>query len=213
MLTFYKHGCYINSSKIERRSKVEKERKIKTLSVIALVVAVLGLTVAFAALSTTLTINGTATLDAATWDIHFENAETTTMTKTGGATVEHEPTLEGTMIKDWNVVLTKPGDSVTYEFKVKNNGTIDAKIGTLTKNKLQCSSLSNVDVDADIACKNLTYELKYKNGNEVKAEDKLANGETKELVLTLAYKQEAEDIPSDDVSISNLDITIIYVQD
>lgn len=192
---------------------MEKERKIKTLSVIALVVAVLGLTVAFAALSTTLTINGTATLDAATWDIHFENAETTTMTKTGGATVEHEPTLEGTMIKDWNVVLTKPGDSVTYEFKVKNNGTIDAKIGTLTKNNLQCSSLSNVDGDADIACKNLTYELKYKNGGEVKAEDKLPKGETKELVLTLAYKQEAEDIPSDDVSISNLDIAIIYVQD
>ena len=39
---------------------MEKERKIKILSIIALIIAVLGLTVAFAALSETLTINGTA---------------------------------------------------------------------------------------------------------------------------------------------------------
>ena len=38
---------------------MEKERKIKVLSIVALIVAVLGLTVAFAALSQTLTINGT----------------------------------------------------------------------------------------------------------------------------------------------------------
>lgn len=43
---------------------MEKERKIKVLSLFAMIVAVLGLTVAFAAMSTTLKINGTATLDA-----------------------------------------------------------------------------------------------------------------------------------------------------
>ena len=37
---------------------MEKERKIKALILVALVVAVIGLTVAFAALSQTLTING-----------------------------------------------------------------------------------------------------------------------------------------------------------
>ena len=51
---------------------MEKQRKIKVMSVVALIVAVLGLTVAFAALSQTLTINGTANVDAASWDIHFE---------------------------------------------------------------------------------------------------------------------------------------------
>ena len=52
---------------------MEKERKIKVLSVAALLVAVLGLTVAFAALSQTLTINGSATVNTASWDIHFKN--------------------------------------------------------------------------------------------------------------------------------------------
>ena len=42
---------------------MEKERKIKVLSIVALIVAVLGLTVAFAALSQTLTINGTSKVE------------------------------------------------------------------------------------------------------------------------------------------------------
>ena len=52
---------------------MEKERRIKVLSLVALIVAVLGLTVAFAALSQTLTINGTASINSASWDVHFEN--------------------------------------------------------------------------------------------------------------------------------------------
>ena len=42
---------------------MEKERKIKLLSLCVLIVAVLGLTIAFAALSQTLTINGSATAE------------------------------------------------------------------------------------------------------------------------------------------------------
>ena len=52
---------------------MEKTRKIKIISLCALLVAVLGLTVAFAALSQTLTIKGSAAVNAASWDIHFEN--------------------------------------------------------------------------------------------------------------------------------------------
>ena len=51
---------------------MEKTRQIKIISLCALLVAVLGLTVAFASLSQTLTINGSAAVNAASWDIHFE---------------------------------------------------------------------------------------------------------------------------------------------
>ena len=44
---------------------MEKTRKIKIISLCALLVAVLGLTVAFASLSQTLTINGSAAVNAA----------------------------------------------------------------------------------------------------------------------------------------------------
>ena len=51
---------------------MEKDRT-KKITMIVLIVAVMGLTVAFAALSQNLTINGSANVDAATWNIHFDN--------------------------------------------------------------------------------------------------------------------------------------------
>ena len=82
----------INIEKVKSRGvKVEKERRIKVLSLVALIVAVLGLTVAFASLSQMLTINGTATVDAASWDVHFENL--TGPDITGSASTSGTPVL------------------------------------------------------------------------------------------------------------------------
>ena len=56
-----------------------------------LLVVITGLTVAFAALSTTLNINGTAYLDAAKWGIKFKNlsepVKVGTATTTGAAKI------------------------------------------------------------------------------------------------------------------------------
>ena len=105
---------------------MEKERKIKILSLVALIEAVLGLTVAFAALSQTLTINGTASVDAAEWDVHFENL--TEVYVRGSAEVLSEPVIgnDGKSIKNLQVSLKKPGDVVKYKFDIVNKGTIDA---------------------------------------------------------------------------------------
>ena len=57
---------------------MEKERSVKLLIISILFMLIAGLTVAFAALSTTLNINGTAYLDAAKWGIRFENLSSPT---------------------------------------------------------------------------------------------------------------------------------------
>ncbi len=196
---------------------MEKERKIKTLSFVALIVAVLGLTVAFAALSQTLTINGNATVDTATWDIHFANLSSGATT--GGASVTTEPTIkadsngkESTVIGDYDVVLTKPGDSITYTFDVTNAGTVDATLSSLTKAaKPTCTSNASVENDATIVCDGLTYSLTYTDsGEEVKENDVLDKGMTKNMTLKLAF--ESDKLPTDDVSISDLGITFNYAQ-
>lgn len=196
---------------------MEKERKIKTLSLVALIVAVLGLTVAFAALSQTLTINGSATVDTATWDIHFANLSSGATT--GGASVTTEPTIKAdssgkasTVIGDYDVVLTKPGDSVTYTFDVTNAGTVDAILSSLTKAvKPTCTSNASVENDATIVCDGLTYSLTYTDtSTEVKENDTLNKGETKNMTLKLEF--ESDTLPTDDVSISNLGIIFNYAQ-
>jgi len=120
---------------------VEKERKIKTLSLVALVVAVLGLTVAFAALSQTLTINGSASVNAAEWDIHFENLETYAQ---GNASVDKTPVLQSTTITDMNFTITKPGEYAEIFVDIVNNGTINAKISSIEISKL-CTLQSSVE--------------------------------------------------------------------
>lgn len=187
---------------------MEKERKVKTLSIAALIVAVLGLTVAFAALSTQLTINGTAEVKAATWDIHFANLSEATLT--GTATVATAPTLAATKIGDYKITIVKPGDGVKYTFDVENKGTIDAKLGTFTKPEPVCTSAGTA-AEAAKVCAGLTYTLTYTDtGAAVKAEDTLAKGETKNLTLTLSY--DSDSVPTNDVEISGLDITMVYNQ-
>lgn len=196
---------------------MEKERKIKALSLVALVVAVIGLTVAFAALSQTLTINGSANIDAATWDIHFANLSTGATT--GGASVVKEPSIKSnadgkasTVIGDYDVILTKPGDSITYTFDVNNAGTVDARLSVLTKaSTLTCESNVGVDNDATIVCDGLTYSLTYTDSKKAVAQgDELNVGETKNMTLKLSY--DSDELPSDDVIISDLGITLNYVQ-
>ena len=113
---------------------MEKARKMKIISLIVLVVMVLGLTVAFAALSQTLTINGSATVNTASWDIHFENL--TLSEKTGTAEVSGTPSLTGTVISGIDVSLNKPGDKIVYEFDLVNNGSIEAKLTNINVNNL-----------------------------------------------------------------------------
>ncbi len=142
---------------------MEKERKVKVLSLIALVVAILGLTVAFAALSETLTIKGTAKVDAATWDVHFENPTCKDVNllgiddsedcsnyfhddyfylEEGAGKVNENPTINGISITNINATITKPKDQVIYFFIIENKGTIDAKIDSISISKL-CESTSS----------------------------------------------------------------------
>lgn len=107
---------------------MEKERKIKIISLCALLVAVLGLTVAFAVLSQTLIINGSATVDSASWDIHFEKLEEDDAIYSVGDASFTEPVFSGTTISNFNVSVSKPDDGVQMDFKIVNDGTINAKI-------------------------------------------------------------------------------------
>ncbi|MBQ9013874.1 MAG: hypothetical protein IJ094_10075 [Bacilli bacterium] len=196
---------------------MEKQRGVKALSIVALVAAIIGLTVAFAAMSRTLTINGSAKMDTATWDIHYENLSAATLT--GGASVPNPDTAtikngDTTTIENIDMTVTKPGDSVTYTFDVVNSGTINAKIGTLTKQlKPNCAGTgANADADAALVCGNLTYEFKYTtDGAAVAENDTLSAGQTKNLTLKLSY--DGTTLPADDVNLTGMDITTIYVQD
>ena len=210
---------------------MEKTRKIKIISLCALLVAVLGLTVAFAALSQTLTINGSAAVDAASWDIHFEKTSGKE-TEVKGAATFTEPTLSGTTIENFSATLTKPGDSVTYYFDIVNNGTVDAVVSSYDfplaireclKNNNAYSYCMNFDSNDDGVVNGSDYAmyltmftsgLRYADTDKiVRQGDTINAGETKHMKLVIEYEDTATELPENNLTLTSSDpITITYEQ-
>ena len=182
---------------------MEKERRTKALVVVVLLIVVAGLTIAFAALSTTLNINGTAYLDAAKWGIRFENLSNPTKigsaTTTGTAKIEETKAAE---ITGMNVSLSTPGDKIVYTVDLVNKGTINAKIDNIEKTQLTSEQQ-----------RYLTFKVTDKNGYEIKQGDILEKGETKKITITIEFIKNLtkEDLPKQTSTIS-LSYKLNFVQ-
>lgn len=200
---------------------MERKRSYIIIWIIAFLVSIVAVSISYAALNTTLKIDGDAKALASNWKIKYANLSN--VETTGKAEEITAPTINtnDTTVGDYSVTLTAPGDSITYKFDVVNEGTFDAEITSFTLPTPTCKgSGTNADIDADNVCKNLEYTLKYDNGTSVAQGDELKNkndtsgAHTKHLVLKLTYKSEvsAEELPKEDVTINNLGITTIYSQ-
>ena len=210
---------------------MEKTRKIKMISLCALLVAVLGLTIAFASLSQTLIINGSASMDTASWDIHFEKTSGKETEVKGDATFT-EPTLSGTTIENFSATLTKPGDSVTYYFDIVNKGTIDAVVSSYNfplaiteclSNNNAYSYCMNFDFNSDNHITGADFSvylamfnsgLKDADTNKSIGEnDVIKAGETKHMKLFFEYKDTATELPKNNLTLTSKNpITITYEQ-
>lgn len=213
-----------------RQEKSRSNKSFKVVTVCALCVAVLCLAVAYAALSQTLTIRGSAKVVSATWDVHFESFDTKT---TGAGEITHSSQDKSTAISNLHVTLTKPGDSGMLKFKIHNNGQVNSILTTLggKDTPLSCEGSATdpekKTADEKLVCDNVVYEFKYdtnKNG-EADAEDKdVAEGDLlnatdqhdgealEEAYIKVTYKSTANDIPSDSVTVTGLDRDLTYTQ-
>ena len=201
---------------------MKKERNGKTIAIAALIIAVIGLSVGFASISTVLNIKGTGRVQSSSFDVHFESL-TTTPSKTETTTIVTAPQIQSgsTEISTYDVTFAQPGDYVTYTFNIVNGGTYDAVIETVTVPTPTCTGTGDTaTTDAKNVCDYITYTLTYDeddNKNAIEVGDTLTKQEaSKKAKLTLAYdidKQVTpEKLPKGAVSISNLDVSIKYKQ-
>lgn len=106
--------------------KENKQKNIKIMAFIALIVSVLSLAIAYTAMSKTAKINKNSTITDSRWNVHFDNLESKTY---GSAKIIKYPALkyDKTYIGDFSISLTKPGDSVLFTYDVINSGSLKAK--------------------------------------------------------------------------------------
>ena len=192
---------------------MDKNRKL-VFGILALVVSLVAVSISYAAFTQNLNINGTANVQATNWSVHFANLSNGVRNGTASEVVVPTIKASRTDIGDYSVKFFTPGDSITYTFDVVNDGDYDAKIAVVTKGTPSCSgtdTTSNTNV-----CNNLEYTLKYTSNNQdVAVNDTLRKNETKNMTLVLRYKSTIgqNELPTAEVTVSNLGITLQYAQD
>lgn len=181
---------------------MEKQRNTQMLVILVLAVAVLTMSVGFAAYSASLSINGTTNISAANWDVNFDTT-TFTESSTIKATTKN---ITGTNVT-YTVALTKPGDFYEFTIDVKNLGTFNANLTDVTltalteeQSKYLTYKLSYNGVDYSSTATGLSVPLAAKTGVET-------------VTVRVEYVAPADpaDLPASDVELS-LTASLTYKQ-
>lgn len=161
-----------------------------------IMIFVFTLTIAYAALSITLNITGTAKVNAVNWDIHLENAVVNS-----NSSVTNVPVVNGSTAS-FSIELNKPGDFYEFTVDVVNAGGIDAVISSITK--------SGLTTDQE---KYLNYTITYQNGESVTNNQLISANTSQRLLVKLEYRRDlvASDLPSTTQTL-NLSFVVNYVQ-
>ena len=151
----------------------------KTIILAVLGVILLGITIAYAALQTNLSINGTANAAAVEWDVHITNFQRGTVvgSATGPTAAELGNKITATSISDLDINLPKPGDSITYTFNIVNVGNIDAKLNSYN---------AGWTCDSGKDCSHITYTLTCTNNMTTQNSILVKNTGTSACTLTVA---------------------------
>ena len=167
------------------------ESKKKNILLGVLIVGVIAMTVAFAALSTNLRINGSANVAATSWNIHFYNWQKVDLAQgtTGHTNTAVYPAVNQlstsdstniTKVEGVNVTLNQPGDVAKYTFEIVNDGSITARLSNFEANLTPSSNV----IGYEVKC----FESNTRTGTEVEYNSTLAaNGGKAYCYLQVEY--------------------------
>ena len=194
---------------------MEKDRGFKIVAIVALLIAVVGLSIAYAGYTATLKIEGTATVSNG-WSIIWTDLDAGKAT--GYASVEGstfaidaktKQTVSGFLGK-----LIAPGDTISYTWMATNDGEINAKVSGVTRGQFSCTS--EIQVEADAVCNDLELSITYNSvevATDVPAVGTTLNKHTSVPVkLTLTWKSTSTAEVTKDVTVTLAPTSFTYEQ-
>ena len=175
-----------------------KDRKILYGILTITLVCIFTLTIAYAALNAVLTIQGSAQVTSANWDVHLANPKVI-----NGSVTTTVPTLTTGKSLAFSTTLNMPGDFYEFTVDVVNSGTIDAMIENVVKTP---------ELTAEQA-KFLKYEVSYANGESIANKQAIAAGVTMPIKVRVEYRKDlvASDLPTGQVQLT-LGLVLDYTQ-
>lgn len=218
---------------------MEKERNSKIIAIVALLVAVVGVSIGFAAYTETLTIKSSASVTPSddfhvylsTTDGTQSSGEVTPVVKNGGVVVENPTTntngpkadaasLSDDTISGLKAYFTAPGQEVTYTFYAHNasdyvaylNSVVFAEV-TSGKTK-KCEAVNAGTTGVDEACADISVTVKVNNDlftttNTDPTTHSLGKGLYEPVIVTIAYANN-QNRANGDFNVTFGDITLTY---
>lgn len=211
---------------------MEKDRSSKVIAIVALLVAVVGLSVGFAAYTASLTISSNATVTPTEdFDVYFSTSGTTQVA--GNVTPSFssvsdevaKPTGEAATLADTTITglkanFTEPGQTVTYTFYAHNASDYVAYLNQVVfaevesgKSKV-CTAKSDDTIGVDAACNDIKITVNvgsetFDTTNTNVADHTLAKDGYETVTVTIDYANNGNRANGDfDVEFG--DITLTY---
>lgn len=207
---------------MNRKNFRERRKKIIACFGAFVVISVISLTVAYAALSDTLKITGSAGVQAANWNVYLKSLSAGSLNNVESY---EEPTISGSGIGTYSVVFSKSGGMIMFNYQVMNDGDYNAKLDSVINSTPVCTSDIGNEEDEINVCNNISVDVKWNSnmyedsfnaGDVVSTEERLCfNGDNSTwrdsyLTVTVRYDATAETLPSSNVTISNLSHEFIF---
>lgn len=213
---------------MKKRRKIDRKQLIYTFLFFGF--CVFGLTVAYAALSTTLIISGSASVNSSEWDIVIEKSSMKELFGDsvecigdftcidnyfykGNLTIIKSPVVTNTTIKDFSFSASIPDDGIMYLYKVVNKGTIPAKLESID---YLTPTYTGSESDIEWAKNNAVVVTSL--GSNTDEEDLMQEGEILcpgqfgFLSVGFFIDEFATTLPSGSVTISNAGVDYVFTQ-
>ena len=174
------------------RKKFKRKSNVKLYLIIVFSLS-LFIGLGYSYLQTALGINGLTKVSKNSWDVHFENLKAP----------NNNTTLDGTTSVKSTITLN-PGDVYYYTVDVVNNGTIDAKVGSISPITIESAYRNILEVDANY--------VNPANGEVLSQNDVLRAGTKERIKFKVRYKSEDELAGNVTGTTLTLKLTINYVQ-
>lgn len=178
-----------------------------------LVILLLMISVVYAALSSTLNINGTSKIAATSWDIHFENVQATS-NSTVTPTVAPSALPENKVVSlTYDVQLANPGDVYEFSVDVVNGGTLDGMIELFTST-IKVGDGPEEVVSSSTIPSYLSYSVKYNDNSDIQVNRSLNASTSRTIIVHVELKDDitAEELAELDGTTISLKLGMSYKQ-
>ncbi len=166
--------------------------------VTVLLFVLFGMGIGYAAIATTLEIDGTSDIDRASWDVHFENVQVTS-----GSVTASTPTITDNTTVNFSANLANPGDFYEFTIDLVNAGTLNAKLDDIEILPVLTTEQANY----------FSYSVKYVPNKAINIDDGLEAGVTQTIFVRVEYLTQSNTslYPTDDTNFS-FSVAMNYIQ-